>query len=195
MKTIDFLALSVCCGLSLTLADRMISHSLNSSSGVKQVANLDIDTSYVHRLIANKEYVRCISDVECKVMAQAIYFEGRGETPAGQIAIGQVIKKRSIQRSMSIRKVVYQKNIEGVCQFSYICDIEKKRVSSRITERKAWGMALKYAYGVLNNKYPNYSKGADHYFNPNTVASIPEWSKKMIHVSSIKNHVFYLSKN
>lgn len=195
MKTIDFLALSVCCGLSLTLADRMITGYLNIHDGVKQVSELNIDKSYIDRLAKNREYIKCINSSDCKIMAQAIYFEGRGESPAGQIAIGQVIKKRAFKRKISIKDVVYQKNIQGVCQFSYVCDIEKKRISSKISEPRAWSDALKYAYGVLNNKYPNYSKGADHYFNPNKVASIPEWSKKMIQVSSIKNHVFYLSKN
>jgi hypothetical protein len=49
------------------------------------------------------------------------------------------------------------------------------------------------AYGVLNNKYPLYVKGADHYYNPNKVDT-PDWAYKMKKVGKIGNHL-YLSSN
>lgn len=183
-------------GMSFVLADRMISQQYMFYHQNRNVVETEpLDSNYVKRMIANKELTRCYYDVNCKTMAEAIYFEGRGESFQGQVAIAQVIKKRSFQRGMTVREIIYQKNKVGVCQFSYVCDIENKRISNKVSELKSWGKALKYAYGVTHDRYYDYSNGADHYFNPKTVSAIPEWSKKMTLVSSIKNHVFYLSTN
>ena len=165
-----------------------------------------IDESYIKEKLKRKKAVKaekerlvrlkaindCKKDKECTVMAEAIYFEGRGESIKGQIAVGQVIKKRSELRNFpnSIREVVYQERVPGVCQFSYVCDIRNGVISGEIKEPLAMKKSLELAYGVIHNKYPDYSKGADHYFNPDKVAQEPSWVPKMTHVASIDNHVF-----
>lgn len=165
-----------------------------------------IDESYIKEKLKRKKAVKaekerlvrlkaindCKKDKECTVMAEAIYFEGRGESIKGQIAVGQVIKKRSEIKNFpnSITGVVSQKNSEGVCQFSYVCDIENGTISGNIQEKGAWKKSLEIAYGVIHNKYPDYSKGADHYFNPKKVKREPYWASKMEKVSTIDNHLF-----
>lgn len=213
MKNIDFALWSFVAGSSLFLADTMVSDSIRQqelhSDGFVAIAPISIDDSYMQARVAaikglkakQEELARlklikkCSETKPCRVMAEAIYFEGRGESKKGQIAIAQVIKKRTQMKQFpaTIERVVYQKNAEGVCQFSYVCDIQAGRISGAITEKDSWNKSLEYAGGVLENRYPDYSKGADHYFNPQKVVRKPVWVGKMIQVSSIDNHRFLSS--
>lgn len=144
------------------------------------------------RMARIKSIKACKKNKECEVLAEAIYFEGRGESVKGQIAVGQVIKKRVELKNFpnSIKEVVYHERVPGVCQFSYVCDIRNGVISGEIEEPLAMEKSFELAYGVMHNKYPNYSKGADHYFNPKKVVQEPYWVPKMTHVASIDNHVF-----
>lgn len=192
MKNVDFFTYSFILGASIFLAEGMYFNQKKIDNFQRNIV-VETDLEFAQHLADVKQFYRCSYDKQCKTMAEAIYFEGRGEKAKGQIAIGQVVKRRSEKTSKTIRQVVYQKNSEGVCQFSYVCDIEKKRIANKITDKKSWNQAIKYADGVILNKYPDYSKGADHYFNPRKVKEQPYWAKKMIQVSSIDNHVFYFS--
>lgn len=79
--------------------------------------------------------------VQFVCLAQAIYFEARGETPEGQLAVGRVVLNRVASEAYpdTICDVVYQ-NAERAnrCQFSFACD-GKPEIAS---ERAAWGDAL-----------------------------------------------------
>src|SRR3546814_19751867 len=61
----------------------------------------------------------CSSDLELKCLAGAVYFESKGETLAGQLAVARVVINRSQSGDFldSICGVVYQPS-----QFSFIRD-------------------------------------------------------------------------
>ena len=67
---------------------------------------------------------------EQKCLANAIYFEARGETLRGQAAVAQVVlnRVRNPAYPETICGVVYQnQNLKNRCQFSFACDGKKDR--------------------------------------------------------------------
>lgn len=192
LKNIDFWTYSIALAGSIFMCDKLYFAS-NFEKNSNIYVHYEADSKLISKMLHVKQINQCTRSIDCKIMAEAIYFEGRGEKPRGQIAIAQVVQRRSEKMRKSIKQVVYQKNSDGICQFSYVCDIRDKRISGKKSDSKSWTNSLIYAYGVMMNRYPDYSKGADHYFNPRKLKEQPYWSKKMIQVSSIDNHVFYAS--
>ncbi len=128
--------------------------------------------------------ITCDTELDC--MAQAIYFEARGELTAGQIAVGQVImnRVRSNRFPNSVKEVVWQPR-----QFSYTHDGKHERMLNEEAKRKAYTIATL----VLTGEFiVDTIDLADHYFNDKLVD--PEWSKKMIYIGRVGDHVFYKAK-
>ena len=137
---------------------------------------------------AEKEAVRrCESNDECLKLAEVLYFEARGETKEGIIAVGQVVLNRTARAGDTIIAIVDKKRTvknKTICQFSYVCDALNGK------SKKIKNDHLKViAQGLLDNKYPDYAKGADHFFN--VAIEAPSWAKNMTHVASIGAHMFY----
>ena len=73
-------------------------------------------------------------------LAQAVYYEARGESPAGQAAVAQVVLNRVRHPAFpkSICSVVYQGAQAGHgCQFSFACDGSTRRARERKASRSA----------------------------------------------------------
>lgn len=215
MKSFDFFALSFALAGTACLASQAYdSHARNEfrkqNGGVVYLKKMDVDESYIVSLVKNKEkrkaalaeinrkksVAACKSDASCRIMAEAIYFEARGENPKGQISVGQVILERTKRAGFpnSIYGVVHQKNDRGICHFSYVCEIEQGVIQKRFRNGYAYTKALEYAYGVMKNQYPKYVKNADHYYNPAKVTKTPHWVAEMGKVAKVGNHLF-LSSN
>lgn len=215
MKSVDFFALSFAlAGTACFASQAYDAHSRSEfrkqNGGVVHIKNLDIDESYIVSLVKNKEKRRialaefnrkkniasCKMDTNCRIMAEAIYFEARGENPKGQISVGQVILERTKRAGFpnSVYGVVHQKSDKGICHFSYVCEIEQGVIQKSFKNGAAYTKALEYAYGVMKNKYPKYVKNADHYYNPDKVSKTPHWVAEMGQVAKVGNHLF-LSSN
>lgn len=215
MKSVDFFALSfalagTACFASQAYDSHCRSEFRKQNGGIVQFKKTEIDESYIVSLVRHKEkrkiavaeYTRkknvasCKLDTDCKVMAEAIYFEARGESPKGQISVGQVILERTKRTGFanSVYGVVHQKNDKGICHFSYVCEIEQGMIQKSFKNGYAYNKALEYAYGILDNKYPQYVKNADHYYNPDKVSKAPYWVSKMGTIAKVGNHLF-LSSN
>ena len=70
----------------------------------------------------------------------AIYFEARGESYRGQVAVAQVVMNRVKHRlyPKTICGVVFQnQNKRNACQFSFACD----GIPERVTDAKSWKQA------------------------------------------------------
>jgi Cell Wall Hydrolase len=86
---------------------------------------------------------------EQRCLAEAIYYEARGESEAGQAAVAQVVlnRARSGLYPQSICGVVYQNRRHyHACQFSFAC---RGRLA-RINEPGAWDQAQRIAAAVTN---------------------------------------------
>jgi spore germination cell wall hydrolase CwlJ-like protein len=125
---------------------------------------------------------------EFRCMATAIYFEARGESIKGQIAVGQVIMTRvnSEYYPKTICGVVYQGQWNrNACQFSFACDGEPDVPK----EKEEWETALKVAKDVISGKaYVEEVGDATHYHA--TYVS-PPWRKLVKKVAKVGIHIFY----
>lgn len=132
-----------------------------------------------------------VSAKELKCMATAIYFESRGESYRGQIAVGQVVMNRVAHKlyPSTICAVVYQnQKRRNACQFSFACD----GIPDRVYDRKAWAQAEEIARGVVaGDLYLTEVGYATHY---HATYVKPHWAPRMKKVTKVGLHVFYQFK-
>ena len=120
-------------------------------------------------------------------LAEALYFEARGETLRGQFAVAEVILNRvsSPRYPDTVCGVVQDgQSRRGGCQFSYACDGRPEVV----TEPLAWERAGKVAQLVLAGNTTRLTDGATHF---HTVRVRPNWSQVYPRTAQIGTHVFY----
>lgn len=123
---------------------------------------------------------RCKSQLECRILAEAIVYEARSESELGQVAVAHVIMNRvnSNRWGDSIKDVVYQYK-----QFSYTLKRQKNKPSS-----EDWKNAYLVAYEVINGMIGSPVGNSTHY---HTTKVNPKWVKKLEYVATIENHIFY----
>jgi len=125
-------------------------------------------------------------------IALAVYFESRGESQEGQLAVAQVIMNRVKHEAYPndpcavVKQGRYWRHIplRHQCQFSFWCD----GLPERVEDREAWGMAVLNAVVVYLGWLPDYTEGATHY-HADWVS--PRWSSEMKPTARVDNHVFY----
>ena len=127
-----------------------------------------------------------------KCLAEAIYFEARGEPLAGQQAVAQVVINRLKNPAYpkTVCGVVYQnKNKRNRCQFSFACD----GIRDVVSQGESWSTAQKLAGDVLNSRIPPIADvGAATHYHATYVR--PRWARKMSKVDKIGHHIFYRTK-
>lgn len=124
---------------------------------------------------------------EWRCLAEALYFEARGEAVGGQVAVAEVILNRrdSSHYPASTCAVVTQGRGELFsCQFSYTCDGRPEI----ITDQAAFARAGKIAGAMLAGAPRTLTAGATHF---HTTAVTPPWSRVFDQTTRIGNHVFY----
>jgi spore germination cell wall hydrolase CwlJ-like protein len=132
---------------------------------------------------------RANGNSEWRCLAEALYFEARGETLQGQFAVAEVILNRRDSKKFpsSICSVIGQGSTSGkkyACQFSYKCDGRAEVFS----EGKAYLQVGKVARIMLDGKTRNLTKGATFY---HTGAVSPRWSRKFQRTAKVGSHYFY----
>ena len=141
--------------------------------------------------VLRDKYGKKVSDKELNCMATAIYFEARGESERGQIAVGQVVLNRVAHRLYpgTICSVVFQnQHRRNACQFSFACD----GIPERVSDRKAWDRAERIAKGVISGTL--YLTDVGHATHYHATYVYPHWAPRMSKVTKIGLHVFYQFK-
>ncbi len=132
-----------------------------------------------------------VSDKEIWCMATAIYFEARGESYRGQVAVGQVVMNRVAHRLYpgTICAVVFQNQSKrNACQFSFACD----GIPETVTDKKSWTQANEIAKGVINGSlFLTEVADATHY---HASYVYPDWAPRLKRVTKIGMHIFYRFK-
>ncbi len=150
--------------------------------------------------IFSKDYIRSLPKAsggkEWSCLAEALYFEARGETIKGQFAVAEVILNRvkSSRYPDAVCGVVNQgTGRKFACQFTYTCDGR----AETIHEPKAFEMVGKVAKLSMQGKVKALTDGATHY---HTTAVRPSWARKFTRTAKYGVHIFYrqptrISKN
>jgi hypothetical protein len=129
---------------------------------------------------------------QMRCLAEAIYFESRGEPEHGQAAVAQVVlnRVRSGIYPTTICGVVYQdRNRPFACQFSFACEGK----SLRIGEPGPWSVATRIAQEVVSGTNYNPLVGEAVNYHANYVA--PFWAGYLRKVDRIGNHIFYAMRD
>jgi len=114
-------------------------------------------------------------------------------------AVGSVIGNRSKYRGQTHDQVISAKakrNGKWVHQFSILDHPEsaafKKMMSVSPKTNKEFRIALEVATNLVNGELIDTTKGADHYYNPET--SMPDWASAYTNTKKIGKHQFLNSK-
>ncbi|MCE0504915.1 MULTISPECIES: cell wall hydrolase [unclassified Roseivivax] len=126
---------------------------------------------------------------EWECLAEALYFEARGETVKGQFAVAEVILNRadSPRFPSSVCGVVHQGTASGRkygCQFTFKCD----GAPEAIHEAAAYRRVGKVARLMLEGAPRRLTAGATHY---HTTAVSPSWARSFPMTAQIGVHRFY----
>ena len=127
-----------------------------------------------------------------KCLANAIYFESRGEPVRGQIAVAQVVLNRVFSPfyPKTVCDVVYQNaHRHNSCQFTFACD----GIPDIVTEPDAWERAKRIARDMLDGRLwmPEVAKST-HY---HAYWVHPNWVGEMKKFYSLGVHSFYRPRN
>lgn len=126
-------------------------------------------------------------DAEWRCLAEALYFEARGESVKGQFAVAEVILNRvdSVDFPDEICAVVHQgTGRKYQCQFTYTCDGYKEVIN----EKRAFENVGKVAYVMVKGAPRALTQGATHY---HTRAVNPRWAHRFPRTATIGVHHFY----
>lgn len=120
-------------------------------------------------------------------LAEALYFEARGESLPGQVAVAEVILNR-VDSSLypnSVCAVVQQgQHRRNACQFSYNCDGKKNRIENEAAFKRLGKLAWTMLQGL-----PRRLTGEALYYHNTSVR--PRWARKLVRTTRIGSHVFY----
>ena len=122
-----------------------------------------------------------------RCLAQAVYFEARGESYEGQLAVAEVVMNRvlSPRYPRTVCGVVFEnERRRHACQFSFACDGR----SDRPREAGAWADAVRTAYLVRSGDLRDLTDEATHY-HADYVS--PYWSHTLERTRKIGAHIFY----
>ncbi len=122
-----------------------------------------------------------------RCLAEALYFEARGESVKGQFAVAEVIMNRveSPRFPGTVCEVIHQgTGRKYQCQFTYTCDGH----AEVIREKSAFENVGKIAKLILNGAPRDLTDGATYY---HTKAVSPNWSRKFARTATIGVHHFY----
>jgi spore germination cell wall hydrolase CwlJ-like protein len=124
---------------------------------------------------------------ELDCLAEAVYYEARGEDPQGQYAVAQVVMNRVHHPAFpkTVCGVVYQGAGHRGCQFSFACDGSR---SGRRREASAWTRARRVAARALSGVAVAEIGSATHF---HTTGVAPAWGPQMRRVAQVGMHIFY----
>jgi len=137
------------------------------------------------RLGLTDEKLRAKSE---KCLADAVYFEARGEAVRGQIAVAQVVMNRVFSGfyPTTVCGVVYQnKNHHLACQFTFACD----GIRDVVNEPDMWERAKKIAKETLDGRLWLPEVGKSTHYHAYWVH--PSWVHEMKKMYKFGVHTFY----
>lgn len=126
-----------------------------------------------------------------KCLAEAVYFESRGEVKRGQIAVAQVVMNRVFSGFYpnNVCGVVYQNSHRKLaCQFTFACD----GIPDKIEEPDMWQQAKEIAHDMLDGKLWLPEIGHSTHYHAYWVH--PSWVNEMRKKYKIGVHSFYRPK-
>lgn len=154
------------------------------------VGGIELDMSYIPSKVPaagkavslREKEVWCKANYSCRKLAEAAYYEARGEDEMGVAIVLHTIKSR-VEAPLwpqSYAGVIYQPK-----QFSYTHDGSLSRGMSEAEQVKRTRVM---AYEVIKGELESPLGVVTHYHN---LTVRPMWSKKINYLATVGNHRFY----
>lgn len=144
-------------------------------------ANISFDRAWL------AEQPKATGGAQWRCLAEALYFEARGESVKGQFAVAEVIMNRveSARYPDTVCDVINQgTGRKYACQFTYTCDGK----AELIHEPRAFQSVAKIAKIMVSGSPIRLTDGATHY---HTKSVNPRWAKTYPRTATIGYHHFY----
>lgn len=124
----------------------------------------------------------CKSDKDCTILAEAAYYEARGESDIGIVSVLHTILNRVAHKAWpdSVQGVVYKPK-----HFSYTHDGSMKQ---GMNNKKQVARMNVLAYDVMHGLIGSPVGSSTHY---HTTKVNPYWVSDVNYVANVGNHVFY----
>ena len=123
----------------------------------------------------------CKKHVSCSKVAEAVYFEARGDGVSGMHAVANVIMNRATASGETPYQVVVKPK-----QFSYLA-----RKDLTIDDHASYDMALRIAALAVTGKLPDITNGSTHYVAPKRLVRTPKWINEMERTVVLNDHHFF----
>lgn len=120
-------------------------------------------------------------------LAENAYYEARGESRNGIIAVNNVVLNRTKQTrkfGKTACEVIYRK-ANGNCAFSWVCD----ETIERNKKAEIYQRVYKVSENVYLGNLKDITNGATHFHAAS--ANNISWSKSVKKTKQIGNHIFY----
>ena len=150
----------------------------------------------IPKIKPNYHYLTSEQQKEVDCLAGTIYFEARGESESGQIAVGLATINRTYSSHFpdSVCRVIKERK-NGICQYNWYCNHKQKKIfyaMNHENDNTAYNDTLKLAtYIYINRQYINDLTKNAVFFHRTSVN--PRW-KNVIRTTTIGKHVFYASR-
>jgi len=122
-------------------------------------------------------------DAEQDCLANAVYFEARGESLEGQLAVAEVVMNRAAsgRYPTSLCAVIVQP-----AQFSFV---RRGRMPQADRASEAWRRAVGVARVALQRMAPRLLPSSCLWYHANYVS--PSWGRRLAETTRIGLHIFY----
>jgi spore germination cell wall hydrolase CwlJ-like protein len=173
-----------------TPAISYLDHAAATTGGVADLGlNLDsnaaaapADARSLDALVENEEAAET-GDAEQNCLANAVYFEARGEPLQGQLAVAEVVMNRAASGR-------YPSSLCGVvaqpAQFSFV---HRGRIPQADRASEAWRRAVGIARVAVEGMAPRLLPTSCLWYHANYVS--PGWGHRLAETTRIGLHIFY----
>lgn len=135
-----------------------------------------------------------ITPAEILCLADNIFFEAGNQSDEGKKAVAYVTINRYLsgEYPANLCKIVHQRN-NNVCQFSWVCRSASYKRRKNF-EQDMWTRS----HGIAMIVVDTYQQKSDPthgalFYHANYVK--PGWSRRMLHTTTINDHIFYRPKH
>ena len=201
-------AATICVGATVASADELLASRLGAILGQEREALSVVPDSRMSLLtslppaqergvatsdsiVYDREFLAAqpVADggANWQCLAEALYFEARGESVRGMFAVGEVILNRVDSNAYpdTLCNVINQgTGRRYACQFTYTCDGRPETIG----EPRSWERVGKVARMLIDGAPRVLTGGATHY---HTKAVNPSWAQRYPRTAEIGFHYFY----
>ena len=173
-----------------TVSSNVIQARPATSVTVNLIPSIQREAAWLHRngwplyALVDRYSTGAPLDEEATCLATAVYFEARGETLEGQLAVARVVMNRAASGRYPSS---WCATVKQPWQFSFV---RNGRFPAVDVNSYAWRKAQGIARLAMSNAVPSLSTDV-LWYHANYVA--PSWGRRLTRVSQIGTHIFYRS--